>query len=583
MMATLIVLPLIASLLMGLKLSIRIQYVLIGLVWLTLSAVSAGMMNDTVSLSYAVPDVLGRLISVADALLLLFFLYQGIVRKSRPVVLLGSIQLLLYGWAESHLLGETQTRIVIDELSRFMFLIINGVGGAIVFYAIAYLRHENLEEGKKRLFIVYFLLFLAIMNTIVVIDSLMQFFFLFEMTTLASFVLIAFRQDRVAIDNALRALWMNQIGGIAILAAVLSALYGSSPLTLHEMIASGGGWVSLGAVCIAAAALIKGAMIPFERWLLGAMVAPTPVSAMLHSATMVKLSPFVILKLSPLLAGTPGGAIIAIAGGLCFAAAAYLALSRTWLKEILGYSTIALLGLMAALATLGNIQSLHIVMALMGFHALSKALLFLSAGVLEKNHGLKYVDDMAGLVEKDPKSAFFIIFGFVSLTLPPFGLFVGKLLAIESVASQLPSQPWLIVLLLSLLIGSVLLVLLYFKIASALLSAPSDILTLNPAPMEKGFMIPMALLSLAIIGIAVWFTLVENALYLFLPAVLMLAALYGKRSMERLDRVKTYQCGESAPFETVPVRFEASARLQTFMAIGFASLFILLIASGVLS
>ncbi|MGD9717536.1 MAG: hypothetical protein AB7U26_10715, partial [Sulfuricurvum sp.] len=228
MMATLIVLPLIASLLMGLKLSIRIQYVLIGLVWLTLSAVSAGMMNDTVSLSYAVPDVLGRLISVADALLLLFFLYQGIVRKSRPVVLLGSIQLLLYGWAESHLLGETQTRIVIDELSRFMFLIINGVGGAIVFYAIAYLRHENLEEGKKRLFIVYFLLFLAIMNTIVVIDSLMQFFFLFEMTTLASFVLIAFRQDRVAIDNALRALWMNQIGGIAILAAVLSALYGSS-------------------------------------------------------------------------------------------------------------------------------------------------------------------------------------------------------------------------------------------------------------------------------------------------------------------------------------------------------------------
>ncbi|MGD9717539.1 MAG: hypothetical protein AB7U26_10730, partial [Sulfuricurvum sp.] len=228
MMATLIVLPLIASLLMGLKLSIRIQYVLIGLVWLTLSVVSAGMMNDTVSLSYAVPDVLGRLISVADALLLLFFLYQGIVRKSRPVVLLGSVQLLLYGWAESHLLGETQTRIVIDELSRFMFLIINGVGGAIVFYAIAYLRHENLEEGKKRLFIVYFLLFLAIMNAIVVIDSLMQFFFLFEMTTLASFVLIAFRQDRVAIDNALRALWMNQIGGIAILAAVLSALYGSS-------------------------------------------------------------------------------------------------------------------------------------------------------------------------------------------------------------------------------------------------------------------------------------------------------------------------------------------------------------------
>jgi ech hydrogenase subunit A len=185
------------------------------------------------------------------------------------------------------------------------------------------------------------------------------------------------------------------------------------------------------------AALVKGASLPFEGWLLGAMVAPTPVSAMLHSATMVKIAPYLILKLSPALALSVVGGIISVIGALVFVSASYLALSRSMFKEVLGYSTVALLGLMMALAAVGTSESIALAMALMLFHALSKALLFLSAGALERLHHAKEIGDMKGMVERSPKTVGFILFGFMSLTLPPFGLFMGKMFAIESVASLL--------------------------------------------------------------------------------------------------------------------------------------------------
>ena len=110
-------------------------------------------------------------------------------------------------------------------------------------------------------------------------------------------------------------------------------------------------------------------------------------------------------------------------------------------------------------------------MALMLFHALSKALLFLSAGVLERTHHVKDIEDMKGMIMHSPQTVGFILFGFVSLTLPPFGLFFGKLLAISSLASSLHTHPIYLIVLLCVVIGSALMVLLYFKVASALVSA----------------------------------------------------------------------------------------------------------------
>lgn len=174
----------------------------------------------------------------------------------------------------------------------------------------------------------------------------------------------------------------------AVLLGVLFALSSEGTLSLGALIASPLGPVLFALSLLAAAAFVKGAAIPFDRWLLGAMVAPTPVSAMLHSATMVKIAPFLILKLSPAIAGTLTGALVGLTGVAVFAAAGFLALSRDAFKEILGYSTIALLGLMSGLAALGG-DAAKVAMLLMLFHALSKALLIFAAtlGLLAEHPG----------------------------------------------------------------------------------------------------------------------------------------------------------------------------------------------------
>lgn len=172
---------------------------------------------------------------------------------------------------------------------------------------------------------------------------------------------------------------------------------------------------------IAMAGLVKGAQMPFDGWLLGAMVAPSPVSAILHSATMVKLAPFIILKLAPAYENTIVGQFIMVFGAFVFVVAGLYGFSRDKFKEILGYSTISLLGLMISMATFVGDEHKHILYILIFFHALSKALLFLLAGILEKNHHLKNVSDMDGLLHKAPLSASMIIIGFATITLPPFG------------------------------------------------------------------------------------------------------------------------------------------------------------------
>jgi ech hydrogenase subunit A len=334
------------------------------------------------------------------------------------------------------------------------------------------------------------------------------------------------------------------------------------------------------------AALVKGASIPFDGWLIGAMVAPTPVSAMLHSATMVKIAPFLILKLSPVLAATAPGGMLTLFGTSVFVAASYLALSRTPLKEILGYSTIALLGLMMSLAAIGTEESRMLAMALMLFHALAKALLFLTAGTIEKLHHAKSVEEMKGLVHRAPKSVFYLMFGFVSLTLPPFGLFMGKLFAIASVASLLREYPWLLLVLLGIIVGSVLLVLLYFKVASALLARPSDLVRSEREEMPRGFGIPLLLLGVLTVTAAAGFIVTQGDLLvalLALPLLFIAALPFLVRAMERFDRIQPYHCGEKEGFDAALVYFEISDAAKRAIYGGFGALFVLVALSGALS
>lgn len=585
MLLALILLPIAAALLILFS-PIRMQYLWSAAILVSGSILSVSLFISPESASFHLPSLLNILIIAADIILLLYFLSQGRKFNSLKVILLAAFQLLLYGTVESIAPESGSAEIVVDSLSKFMFLIINGVGGIIVLYSVKYMEDEPTSPLKKRLFVAGLLVFLSVMNLIVIANSILLFFFLFEMTTLASYLLIAFRNDEVSRANALKALWMNQIGGVVILLGTLVAIIGFKSVMFDTLLQSSGGMVLFSIALLSMAALVKGASIPFEGWLLGAMVAPTPVSAMLHSATMVKIAPYLILKLAPALAMSAVGGLISIIGALVFVSASYLALSRSVLKEILGYSTVALLGLMMALAAIGSEESMNLAMALMLFHALSKALLFLSAGVLERLHHAKDIEDMKGMVTRSPKTVGFILFGFVSLTLPPFGLFMGKLFAISSIASLLKEHPSKLIILLSLIVGSALMVLLYFKVASALLSAPCDVRASEAIAIPNGFNVPLVLLSFFIVVGAFGYIMMQHNIFvvlLALPMFFVFALPSLIRRMDSYDRSQPYHCGEKESFDAALVYYEPSLKIQRILYWGFGSLFVAVAIVGALS
>lgn len=579
-----ILLPAAAALLFLFPMRASIQRIVAGAAGVLLASlsVSAWFGGDV---GYVLPHGAAVAAALLDAGLLLYFVRQGIKHASEPVWALALAQLLLFAVAELAFPHVSSPALVVDGLSRLMFLIINVVGSVIVFYAVAYMEYEHSDPARKRRFMIYLLLFLSVMNMIVVADDLLLFFLLFELTTLASYLLIGFRGDATAVGNALRALWMNQIGGIAILLGVLFALSTEGMLSLGALIASPSGPALFALSLLAAAAYVKGAAIPFDRWLLGAMVAPTPVSAMLHSATMVKIAPFLILKLSPAIAGTLTGGLVSLTGVAVFTAAGFLALSRDAFKEILGYSTIALLGLMSGLAALGG-DAAKVAMLLMLFHALSKALLFLAAGVLEKEHGLKSVEQMRGLCSLAPKTTAYIVLGFVSLTLPPFGLLLGKLFAIEAVAHDLAGHPWLIVVLLGIAVGSVLLTLLYFNVASALIMRRGgDLLPIARERLSFGFAAPLAILALLIFAatLGLLFEHPGAALWLPLPILLVMGLPWLLRYMARFERTDEYRCAERGSFDGALFYAPEAQGIRRRLYTLFGVLFIALGLSGVIA
>ena len=184
------------------------------------------------------------------------------------------------------------------------------------------------------------------------------------------------------------------------------------------------------------AAFTKAAQMPFQSWLLGAMVAPTPVSALLHSSTMVKAGVYLVVRLAPVFHGTHLSDAVALVGGFSFLTGAMLAVSQTNIKRILAYSTISNLGLIVACAGLNSPLALAAGLMLIVFHAISKGLLFMAAGVMEHAIHSREVEEMEGLASRMPLTTFLSIVGIISMLLPPFGVLIAKLAAIEASVHQ---------------------------------------------------------------------------------------------------------------------------------------------------
>ena len=358
----------------------------------------------------------------------------GIKYKKYLASVLAAIQTPIMVWFElsvGHSI-KVANYLYIDRLSVIMVLIIGIIGTLITVYSIGYMKdfqHHHQEQPDRRpLFFFLMFLFLSAMFGIVVSNNLVWLYFFWEITTLCSFFLIGYTKTQEAINNSFRALIMNLLGGLGFVLAIviLGKFYGT--LELNQLLAMGtmGVSVVLPVALLSFAGITKAAQMPFSSWLLGAMVAPTPTSALLHSSTMVKAGVFLIVKLAPVLGWNIAGIMTMLVGGITFLMASFAAISQTNAKRVLAYSTVANLGLIVACGGIGTSAAVWAAIMLIIFHAVTKSLLFLCVGTAEHNIGSRDIEDMDGLFGRLPKIAAFMIVGISGMFLAPFGMLISK-------------------------------------------------------------------------------------------------------------------------------------------------------------
>jgi len=399
----------------------------------------------------------GLLLALLDLVLVGYFLVVGVQNRHPVLIILSLFQGAGLIYLEFiHSAGAiTAPELVFDRLSALFVLIICIVGGLITLYALPYMKehtrhHSAPGGGSPRIFFTVFLVFLGAMNALVFSNHLMWLYLFWEITTLCSFLLIGYDRTPEARSNALRALWMNSVGGAAFVLACLILVMLDKPLYLDSLVrgTANSSTMLLVIGLLVLAGMTKAAQMPFQSWLLGAMVAPTPVSALLHSSTMVKAGVYLILRTVPAAAGTDFALLICLCGAFTFVATAFLAIGQSNAKRILAYSTVSNLGLIVVCAGLATPLSYLAAMLLILFHALSKGVLFMAVGAVEQSIGSREVEKMEGLLAGHPFLASVILAGAATMFLPPTGMLLGKWLSLQV------SAPYLAVYIL-LALGSV--------------------------------------------------------------------------------------------------------------------------------
>ena len=286
-----------------------------------------------------------------------------------------------------------------DGLSLLFAGLITGIGFLIQLYSLGYM------QGKSRrgLFHLYLGLFMLSMLGLVLAENLLLLFIFWELTTMTSFVLIGFDHDKgVARRNAVQAAVVTGLGGLSLLAAVvlLGQMAGSYELSHVLEVAPSLAQHELATPCLILfllAAFTKSAQFPFHFWLPGAMVAPTPVSAYLHSATMVKAGIYLLARIAPVFGGMDLWFwTLAIAGGFTALWTAMMALRQTDLKLMLAYSTNTILGALTLLLATGHHYAVTAALLLVLAHSLYKAALFMVVGNIDKATGTREYDRLAG-------------------------------------------------------------------------------------------------------------------------------------------------------------------------------------------
>ncbi|MCK9510501.1 MAG: DUF4040 domain-containing protein [Pigmentiphaga sp.] len=325
----------------------------------------------------------------------------------------------------------------LDGLGGVFALLITGIGTLIFLYTGRYLQ----DDPRSRQLVTLLLLFMMAMLGAVTADDVILLFIFWELTSLASFFLVGYNHESLeARKAALQALLVTVAGGLALLAGLLLLVQAAGTTRLSGILAARE--AILAAPTATAAMLLillgcftKSAQVPFHFWLPSAMAAPTPVSAYLHSATMVKLGIYVMARFSPLFAGEALWHLLLTGFGLATAlTGTVLALRATDLKRILAYTTVAALGTLTLLLGIGSPLAIVAALTFLVVHAFYKAGLFLTAGIIDHATGLRDAGRLRGLGRAMPLTALGAGLAALSMAgLPPFLGFLAKELMYEAV------------------------------------------------------------------------------------------------------------------------------------------------------
>jgi NADH-quinone oxidoreductase subunit L len=330
-------------------------------------------------------------------------------------------------------------RILVDPLSVFMMLVVSGVGMLIVAYSIGYMDGDD----EERRYFAYMALFVFSMLLLVQGGNLLMLLVGWGLVGLSSYLLIGFWHDRPsAVAAAKKAFVMNAIGDATMALALFLLIQRTGSLNFEIVFANAdslGVWAAnLVALGLLGGAIAKSAQLPLQTWLPDAMEGPTPVSALIHAATMVTAGVYLIVRTSPLFEAAPK--VLELAGGLgaiTLVMAGLIALVQTDIKRVIAYSTMSQIGYMFLAVGLGAYADgmFHLMT-----HAFFKALLFMAAGlVIHALAGEQDIRKMGGLRRLMPFTFVAFIVGTLSLTgIPPFSGFFSK----DSILAAALSQGW---------------------------------------------------------------------------------------------------------------------------------------------
>ena len=326
---------------------------------------------------------------------------------------------------------------VVDGLSLLFALLITGIGAFIFLFAGEYMKGYR-QRGRFTLFLVSFML---AMLGLVLADNLVALFIFWELTTITSFLLIGYsHESATARRSALQGLLVTGAGALAMLAGFVILGQAAGTYSLREMLAGQQTFAehpryTAVVVLVLLGAFTKSAQFPFHFWLPNAMAAPTPVSAYLHSATMVKAGVFLLARLTPILGGTAlWMETLTAVGAVTAVYSAFVSLGRSDLKQVLAYTTVMALGVcvmfLGSQPLAGQGGPSRGVLAALAFlvaHALYKAALFLVAGTIEKSTGTRDLTQLGGLLRAMPVTFAAAVAASVSMAgAPPSFGFIGK-------------------------------------------------------------------------------------------------------------------------------------------------------------